>query len=268
MLHAMKGRILDKLRHGELVSDEWKTRLQAWRKEVLEKVGSMQFDSVEEIARQCGCDLGEVERLRRPDKTSTQQSEECRTWFREFVAERTSVDVYLQDANLSDYEAGELRLQVAASEVGKEAEGCDRIGDCGDQNRASCAICAGSAVAGHCPGCRPVVAQEGMADVLVSWHESLPWRGLVNELPADRWKQLLLESKALTLEDRRVYGMLASLEYFCRQETRVQRLGLSGPSASEKRLQLLIGSLVETLAALRRQAQGVPSAPSVRCLCG
>ena len=49
--HPMTALLLDKLRRGD-VDDDMRRRLQRWRAAVLEKVGTMQFDSVEEFVRQ------------------------------------------------------------------------------------------------------------------------------------------------------------------------------------------------------------------------
>jgi hypothetical protein len=52
-LHPMKAHLLDQLRRG-LMTDELKHCLQQWRTAVIDKVASMQFESVEEIGRQSG----------------------------------------------------------------------------------------------------------------------------------------------------------------------------------------------------------------------
>jgi hypothetical protein len=50
----MRSPILDKLCHGTCDDAELEKRLAEWRADVLEKVGTMQFDSVEEVGRQLG----------------------------------------------------------------------------------------------------------------------------------------------------------------------------------------------------------------------
>ena len=55
VLDPIKAQILDRLRNHDL-DDALKAQLKRWRTAVLEKVASMQFDSVEEIGRQLGID--------------------------------------------------------------------------------------------------------------------------------------------------------------------------------------------------------------------
>ena len=50
ILNPMKAFFLDKLRAGEAI-EELEERMALWRRAVLEKVATMQFDSVEEIGR-------------------------------------------------------------------------------------------------------------------------------------------------------------------------------------------------------------------------
>ena len=44
----MSARVLDKLKRGQL-DDEFRVQIDAWRESVLKGVGSMQFDSIEEV---------------------------------------------------------------------------------------------------------------------------------------------------------------------------------------------------------------------------
>ena len=59
ILHALTALVLDRLRRGEL-DEELAAKLAGWRSAVMEKVASVQFDSVEEIGRQLGLDKGVV----------------------------------------------------------------------------------------------------------------------------------------------------------------------------------------------------------------
>ena len=51
LVHPMTADVLDKLRRG-LLDDELRQRLEEWQLAVRKKVGSMQFESVEEVGRQ------------------------------------------------------------------------------------------------------------------------------------------------------------------------------------------------------------------------
>jgi hypothetical protein len=53
VMDPVRGWVVDLLKHGEC-DEQLKQRLMAWRRAVLAKVGSVQFDSVEEMARQLG----------------------------------------------------------------------------------------------------------------------------------------------------------------------------------------------------------------------
>ena len=64
--HGLAGLDVDKLRHGKLEAAEMEAlekRLAAWRTAVLEAVSTVQFDSVEEFARQVGLEKGDLEPL-------------------------------------------------------------------------------------------------------------------------------------------------------------------------------------------------------------
>ena len=51
ILNPMRGAFLEKLRNGDPIHD-LEGRMQKWRMAVLQKVATMQFDSVEEVGRQ------------------------------------------------------------------------------------------------------------------------------------------------------------------------------------------------------------------------
>ena len=66
MKHGLAGLDIDKLRHGKLTAKEMEDleqKLRAWRSAVLEAVSTVQFDSVEEFARQLGLDADDLEPL-------------------------------------------------------------------------------------------------------------------------------------------------------------------------------------------------------------
>ena len=268
VLHAMKGRILDKLRHGELDSEAWRLRLQAWRVEVLEKVGSMQFDSVEEIARQTGCDLGEVEGLRRPCEANVARVEQCRAWFAGYVEEHSSLEAFVRERRVPDAEARSLREQVSAACVAAENESAALAGLCAEVSDVACKVCKGTALVGHCPGCLPREVPERKDAAFVSWHDSLPWKGSVYELSDARWERLLAEARSLKGDDRLTYCLLGSVEYFSRYDTMFQR---GRCSELAEAADLLLGVAATTLQALRESSEaaafraGGPGATRDRC---
>ena len=73
LLHPLRARVIDKLRSGS-VDAELVARSTAWRLAVRQKVGSVQFDGVEEVGRQLGMERSEVTPL---PCSLAQQSRTC-----------------------------------------------------------------------------------------------------------------------------------------------------------------------------------------------
>ena len=59
LLHPLRAKVVDQLRSGRLTDDLVK-RLTAWQLAVRQKVGSVQFDGIEEVGRQLGMEKSDV----------------------------------------------------------------------------------------------------------------------------------------------------------------------------------------------------------------
>jgi ASC-1-like (ASCH) protein len=260
VLHPMQARILEKLRSGDFgdlsAEAEWKDRLWAWRQEVLEKVSSMQFDSVEEIARQAGADLGEVHKYRDPRSEEAQKAQEV---YDRHLADSVSPEAFLDFVGkskkvVSAVERERLigRLREIESKLAPPVGASALDPALLPPLEQPCHICSSLRAGSDCPGCRPCVQEDKDAG-FHAWHMSLPWRGFVLNHDDESLRSILEEAQACDAADLKRLAFFASVEWFCRSQTWKERRSLVGDAGAQSCKNLLIGSIVSLLALLRGQ---------------
>ena len=132
--HPLKGRLLEKLRKGESLGPEWQERLLRWRRDVLDKVGTMEFTSIEEPARQLGRRFGAEAQL--AFRTAPPELEkEYAEWCEARLQERCSPEEFAKDQMLPQAEQDVLAEALAAD---AHPSSSARAGhDCVDPGRVS-----------------------------------------------------------------------------------------------------------------------------------
>jgi len=254
VLHPMQARILDKLRHGEL-GPEWKDRLWAWRQEVLQKVSTMQFDCVEEIARQAGADLGVVHKYRVAGSEEAQEAQEV---LERHLAESCSPEAFLEFVGKSKKSA---MLADRERLIGRLRQIESKLAPAGFSEQSSaapvlleepCKVCGSDLADPHCPGCRPV-AEELPGVGFRTWHMSLPWRGFSVKHDDETLRPILQVASACDVADLKSLAFFASVEWYCRSQTWKQRRCMVADDSLDSCKELLIGSIVSLLALLRSE---------------
>ena len=233
VLQPISSRFLEQLRSGD-PGPEWEQRLWSLRQELRAKVGSMMFDSVEEIGRQCGEDLGELHSLR---NCLDLESEECanfHVWCEEMLTQRRSLEEYISIHKLDEAEADRLRDRWAEHDQSAEEtpsarslEGCQLDTDVSvDAVKVSgCCVCGSRSPVYACPGCRPCATDFAFhASGIHSWHQDLLWCGPEPYADQKIYGDLLSRAKSLAEEDLRSIATLSSIEGFCRAATLTSRL--------------------------------------------
>ena len=269
ILHPISANLLDRLRHGEL-GDEWQERLRAWREEVLAKVSTMQFDSVEEIARQTGCDAGEVAKYR---IAASPEAAMAKDFYVEKMQEAVSVDAYLRAREadkrpLSTDDQNRLLSKAPLGSTGscEFASPGSQLGNtpsaAASPGEGSCATCGSSTPCPTCPACRPV-ADSTLVNGFLSWHCDLPWRGLALAHDDARLDAVLRQASKCDPQDVRRLALLASVEWYCRSATWSERLACSGTAANSTRQELLLGAVSLTLDFLRSHDSELPTTEAI-----
>ena len=278
VLQPISSRFLEELRSGE-PGPEWKDRLWAWREEVREKVGSMMFDSVEEIGRQCGQELGKLHALRFYPDANDEDARAFRKWCDEVLESRRSLDAFVAKHDIDTSEAGTLKFLWANYQRAHRCSHGDtpteqtldeqaNANSSAESQQHKCDVCAECSPNPACPRCRPRTCDTGFkASHVPGWHQDLLWRGLEPCIDKDVCTKLLQEARALSDADRRSMALLASLEGFCREATLSGRLraAAEGCKPGDSILPTQSGVHEAVDAALKFLSQSNPESPQQSC---
>ena len=200
--HPMKGRLLEKLRTGQSMGPAWQEKLLRWRREVLDKVGTMEFTSTEEITRQVGLVSAGAEAQLAFGYAPPELEEEYARWCELRLQERCSPEEFAKDQLLPQAEKDSLiaALATSASEAQEQRIAARDPGHVGGvvgppQQHAECGICRCRAPRDflRCPACTPLLGTPAsLGESFARWVEDLSWSGLPGQgLFGKPWRERL-----------------------------------------------------------------------------